>query len=151
MNHCDGCRFCCWSFSIPIRPEKPQLEHCPYECQAGCSLYFKSIPVECKFIDCPYLFRDDLHRPDEFQELFERLHPTLGGYVPIISKLVPKSEAVELIEKTRTFPGAFTRDASWMYAIMPLDRQVDNTWKIEPESYKPWREMYLKYRAEFIC
>ncbi len=128
MNPCNGCRFCCWSWSVE-EISKPCLTHCQYECKKGCEIYMRfNRPTACEEFHCPYQERDGLHRPDKFQKTLESLGGNIGNYIPNIPVTIPVETANRLIRETRTLPVSIINGTQWVDVIMPLDRDESGGW-----------------------
>lgn len=159
---CNGCRFCCWSYSVEDVPQqakgpglrilqyKAPLSHCQHECEAGCSIHEqKGYPKECRDFRCPYLVGDSIHRPDTFQSLLVGLGGNLGGYVPTIPYVIPVLAASKLITETRTVLASRIFDYQWKKIVMPLDTETDGNWYPKEEFLPPWDELCTKYGVTF--
>jgi hypothetical protein len=152
-KQCDGCRFCCWSFAVNAVPSpfnilqsKKTLNHCPQECEVGCAIWTTSIPAQCKNFHCPYIYGNDIHRPDAFQELLEKLAGNVGNYIPFVPSGVSVEETKALVLKTRTIPAAITMpNGGWKVLVMPLDREPDGTWYTNKSRAKNWVMLFNKH------
>jgi len=79
MRKCGECTACCTVNAI-VELKKPQGEHCSYECEKGCSKYWKR-PQSCRDFHCMWILGhgDESGRPDKIGLFVEdRLGEPLG-------------------------------------------------------------------------
>jgi len=159
VRECEGCRFCCWSFTVhdvprssdfTILQSKPALTHCSHECESGCSIHgADTFPLGCKVFLCPYLAGDEIHRPDTFQYLLESMNITVCAFVPAVPKTIPVEEANDLITRTRTIMAAtadlYGYSGQWVRVVMPLDLEKNGQWYLNKDLLPPWISLCAKY------
>ena len=73
MRSCNGCKECCYTYTVP-EMEKPRLQWCKHVCEAGCAIHNGSRPDICTQFHCYWTMSawgEDL-RPDRCGAIFRQ-------------------------------------------------------------------------------